>query len=184
MSPATAMNATGAAAHRWGWSVSRDRQRGQQRPSQREREQDNTGEHVFSARDEREGDQNHGKNQAGGHRASDDQPDPALLRPRRAFGLMVAVLRCHCRDHHGRPVSGERQPGMNLAGATETEPLVHKVLGTATLRRSQIPVPSVVYLCSRSRDGRAEGTKDLLSLVVTGRGSMSRIADRCADHHA
>jgi hypothetical protein len=49
-------------------------------------EQDNTGEHVFSARDEREGDQNHGKNQAGGHRASDDQPDPALLRPRRAFG--------------------------------------------------------------------------------------------------
>jgi hypothetical protein len=69
-----------------------DRQRGQQRPAQRERQQDHTVEHVVSARDEREGDQNHGKNQAGGHRASDNQPDPALLHPRRAFGLMVAVL--------------------------------------------------------------------------------------------
>jgi hypothetical protein len=58
------------------------------------------------------------------------------------------------------PANANRE--MNLAGATETETSVHKVLGTATLRRTQIPVRSVAYLCSRSRDGRAEGPKDLL----------------------
>jgi hypothetical protein len=68
----------------------------------------------------------------------------------------------------------------------------HKVLGTATLRRTQMPVLSVAYLCSRSRNGRAEGPKDLLSLVVTGRGHVPAVsphshaqqtADRLSPRH-
>jgi len=47
--------------------------------------------------------------------ASDNQADPALLRPRRAFGLMIAVMSCRRTDHHGRPSPANGNREINLA---------------------------------------------------------------------
>ena len=63
---------------------------------------------------------------------------------------------------------------LNLAGATKAEASVHKVLGTARLRRAQIPVLSVVYRCSRPGWAR-RGPENLLNLVIAGRAPCPRI---------
>jgi hypothetical protein len=73
--PATARNAAGAAAQRWGVIAEPDGQNRHQRPADGEPQQHYTGQQMGSGRDERGGDQRHRDDQPSGHRSGDDRTD-------------------------------------------------------------------------------------------------------------
>ena len=84
-----------------------DRQHGQQRPAQREPEQNHPGLAVLLGRSQRSDDQKRGSHHPGSHRPCHDQADPAPggLRPRRWLAMAGSACRwrcrCRCCDHDG-----------------------------------------------------------------------------------